>query len=33
MDFLPTISTYFVRYGYFVVFVGVLGENAGLPVP
>ena len=33
MDFLQTISTYFVRYGYFVVFVGVLGENAGLPVP
>ena len=33
MDFLQTIGTYFVRYGYFVVFVGVLGENAGLPVP
>src|SRR3989442_4301950 len=33
MDFLQTLSTYFVRYGYLVVFVGVLGENAGLPVP
>jgi membrane protein DedA with SNARE-associated domain len=33
MDFLQTIDTYFVRYGYLAVFVGVMLENAGIPVP
>jgi membrane protein DedA with SNARE-associated domain len=33
MGFLQTIGTYFLRYGYPVVFVGVMLENAGIPVP
>jgi membrane protein DedA with SNARE-associated domain len=30
---LDTLLTYFARYGYFVVFFGVMLENAGVPVP
>ena len=30
---LDTLFTYFARYGYFVVFFGVMLENAGVPVP
>ncbi|PYS75808.1 MAG: hypothetical protein DMF66_18205 [Acidobacteria bacterium] len=30
---LDTLLTYFARYGYFVVFFGVVLENAGVPVP
>ena len=30
---LDTLFAYFARYGYFVVFFGVLLENAGVPVP
>jgi undecaprenyl-diphosphatase len=30
---LDTFSTYFARYGYWVVFLGVMLENAGVPVP
>ncbi len=30
---LDTLFTYFARYGYFVVFLGVMLENAGVPVP
>lgn len=33
MEFLPAIGAYFVRYGYFVVFVGVMLENVGMPLP
>ena len=33
MEFLPAIGAYFVRYGYFVVFVGVMLENVGIPLP
>ena len=28
-----TLSTFFARYGYWVIFFGVMLENAGLPVP
>ena len=30
---LDTLFAYFARYGYFVVFFGVMLENAGVPVP
>ena len=30
---LDTLFAYFERYGYFVVFFGVMLENAGVPVP
>ena len=30
---LDTLFMYFARYGYFVVFFGVMLENAGVPVP
>jgi membrane protein DedA with SNARE-associated domain len=30
---LDILLTYFARYGYFVVFFGVMLENAGVPVP
>ena len=30
---LQTLSDLFVRYGYWVVFVGVMLENAGIPLP
>ena len=30
---LDTLFNYFARYGYFVVFFGVMLENAGVPVP
>jgi undecaprenyl-diphosphatase len=30
---LDTLLSYFARYGYLVVFFGVMLENAGLPVP
>lgn len=30
---LETLFAYFARYGYFVVFFGVMLENAGLPIP
>lgn len=30
---LDTLFTYFANYGYFVVFFGVMLENAGVPVP
>jgi len=30
---LDTLFDYFARYGYFVVFFGVMLENAGVPVP
>ena len=30
---LETLFAYFARYGYFVVFFGVMLENAGVPVP
>jgi membrane protein DedA with SNARE-associated domain len=30
---LDTLFVYFARYGYFVVFFGVMLENAGVPVP
>jgi len=33
MEFLPAIGAYFVRYGYLVVFVGVMLENVGIPLP
>lgn len=33
MDILATLTHLFVSYGYWVVFFGVMLENAGLPVP
>jgi len=30
---LDTLFSYFARYGYWVVFFGVMLENAGLPIP
>ncbi len=33
MDILGTLTGLFVSYGYWVVFFGVMLENAGLPVP
>jgi membrane protein DedA with SNARE-associated domain len=33
MDILATLTRLFVSYGYWVVFFGVMLENAGLPVP
>ncbi|HEX8921995.1 MAG TPA: DedA family protein [Pyrinomonadaceae bacterium] len=33
MDILATLTQLFVSYGYWVVFFGVMLENAGLPVP
>jgi len=33
MDILATLTGLFVSYGYWVVFFGVMLENAGLPVP
>src|SRR6267142_10882 len=30
---LSTILSYFTHYGYWVVFFGVMLENAGVPVP
>src|SRR5258705_10122765 len=30
---LSTLLSYFARYGFFVVFFGVMLENAGVPVP
>ena len=30
---LSTLLSYFARYGYWVIFFGVMLENAGLPVP
>ncbi|MEK6288660.1 MAG: hypothetical protein AABO57_23325 [Acidobacteriota bacterium] len=30
---LSTLLSYFQRYGYWVVFFGVMLENAGVPVP
>jgi membrane protein DedA with SNARE-associated domain len=30
---LPTLLSYFQQYGYWVVFFGVMLENAGVPVP
>jgi membrane protein DedA with SNARE-associated domain len=30
---LETLLAYFVHYGYFVVFFGVMLENAGVPIP
>lgn len=33
MDILDTLIQLFVRYGYGAIFVGVMLENAGLPVP
>src|SRR5260370_6744893 len=30
---LSALLSYFARYGYWVVFFGVMLENAGLPVP
>ncbi len=33
MDFLSTVIELFIRYGYLVVFLGVMLENAALPVP
>lgn len=30
---LDTLFAYFARYGYFVVFFGVMMENAGVPIP
>ncbi len=30
---LDTFITYFARYGYWVIFFGVMAENAGVPVP
>ncbi|HEX8709154.1 MAG TPA: DedA family protein [Pyrinomonadaceae bacterium] len=33
MDILETIKHFFISYGYWTVFVGVMLENAGLPVP
>src|SRR3990172_6093955 len=33
MDFLNTMIELFLRYGYLVVFLGVMLENAAIPVP
>jgi membrane protein DedA with SNARE-associated domain len=33
MDILNTLTKLFISYGYWTVFVGVMLENAGLPVP
>lgn len=33
MGILQTIVHYFIQYGYLVVFVGVMLENAGIPLP
>lgn len=33
MDILDTLTNLFAHYGYWAVFVGVMLENAGLPVP
>jgi len=33
MDILETLISLFTHYGYWVVFFGVMLENAGLPVP
>jgi membrane protein DedA with SNARE-associated domain len=30
---LDTLVSYFARYGYWVIFFGVMLENAGVPVP
>jgi undecaprenyl-diphosphatase len=32
-DVLDTLLSYFARYGYWVIFFGVMLENAGVPVP
>lgn len=33
MDILDTLTKLFISYGYWTVFVGVMLENAGLPIP
>ncbi|MDX6693951.1 MAG: hypothetical protein QOF02_1554 [Blastocatellia bacterium] len=33
MDILDTLTKLFINYGYWTVFVGVMLENAGLPIP
>lgn len=33
MEVLQSILAYFVWYGYLVVFLGVMLENAGIPLP
>jgi membrane protein DedA with SNARE-associated domain len=33
MGFLLAVKAYFVQYGYAVVFLGVMLENAGIPLP
>ncbi|HEX2639629.1 MAG TPA: hypothetical protein VHL50_03610, partial [Pyrinomonadaceae bacterium] len=33
MDILETLISLFTHYGYWVVFFGVMLENAGLPIP
>lgn len=33
MNILDTLSKLFISYGYWTVFIGVMLENAGLPIP
>lgn len=33
MDILDTLTKLFISYGYWTVFIGVMLENAGLPIP
>ncbi len=33
MDLLSWITAVFVQYGYWVIFFGVMLENAGIPLP